>query len=60
MAIPVVYFSRKGGKIRKVFENKEMVFKKWVKNIQAAAYNGRHTYEIYLMKSLSFVHWCNG
>ena len=28
---------------KNLLENKEMVFKKYIKNIQAAAYNGPHT-----------------
>ena len=32
--------------IKNVLENKEMVFKNWVKNIQAAAYNGAGTVDL--------------
>ena len=38
---------------KKLLENKEMVLKKWVKNIQIAAYNG--AYGKFLEKNKHFI-----
>ena len=47
--------------LKNALENKEMVFKKWVKNIQTEAYNGALTvYELKLMSNLAkFHYWPN-